>query len=284
MESNKYNFQFVIEDGYKTSYITSLLTALFYKSNFNIESILNTFPDIPSGLYLQELIKDNFVELIRKNFSINNNNINEIRNYILINNYNLNNFTINQEDIGNFYKFLIDYLCGEYINFEIFKIIDNSSIVINKTIKLPYISINPTCNITIKQLFINWISKYIKKNNTYSYRLINIPSYICFYINRFYNDGKKNNYEVDIMKKIKFFNNSEYSQKFITWKIHSIVCNEGEKFEESNYYSVILDYNNKWLMMNTKTFPTIKYIDMSDDDTIDKIRKDCMFIIYVIND
>lgn len=284
MELNKYNFQFVIENGYKTSYITSLLSALFFKSNNNIENILNNNPDNPSAIYLQELIKDNFVEPIRKNFTINNSNINEIRNYIIINNYNLDNFTIKQEDIGNFYKFIIDYLCGEYIEFEIFKIIDNSSITTDKNINLSYIPLNPTCNITIKQLFINWLNKYINKNNTFSYKLMNIPSYLCFYINRFYNDGKRNNYEVDIMKKIKFFNTSNSSQKFITWKIHSIICNEGDNFEKSHYYSINLDFNNNWIMINTQNIPTLKYIDMSDDDTIDKIRKECMFIIYVIND
>jgi hypothetical protein len=287
MEDNKYNFQFVVESGYKTSYINSLLMGLFYKSNINLETLINNYPDNPSALYLQELVKDNFISLVRKHFSIKNSNINQIRNYIFINNITNNDidtFFVKQEDIGNFYKYIIDFLNGEYIHFEVFKITDNTISIKNNNLRIPYITFNPTKNISIRELFINWIEKYISKNNVYCYKLINIPSYVSFYINRYNNNGKKIEYEIDIMKKIKFFNVNDSTQKYIQWKIHSIICNEGDDFETSNYYSVITDYNNNWYMFNDKNIPCMSTIDMSNDDVIDKIRKECMFVTYVIND
>jgi hypothetical protein len=299
MENNKYKYkyQFIIEKGYKTSYISSLLMGLFYKSNTNLEVLINTFPDNPAIIYLQELIKDNFVYQVRKHFSIKNQNINEIRNYMLINKYinkqdiindenleNNNLFYIIQEDIGNFYKYLLDCFNGEYIYFEIFKITDNTILTVNNKLKLPYISINPTSNTSIRELFINWLDKYINKNNTYSYKLLKIPTYLAFYINRYDNNDNRIKYEIDIMKKIKFFNNIDSTQKYIQWKIHAIICNEGEKFEDSHYYSVLNDYNNNWILFNDNNIPSVSQIDMGNDDIIEKIRKECMFIIYVIND
>ena len=86
------------------------------------------------------------------------------------------------------------------------------------------------------------------------------------------------------MKKIKFFNNTDSTQKYIQWKIHSVICNEGDNFESSHYYCIITDYNNNWFMFDDRKIPNLTEIDMSNDDIIDKIRKECMFITYVIND
>jgi len=281
---HQYKFKFVVEKGYKTSYINSLFMALFYKRNNNIETLLNNFPDNPAALYLQELIRDNFIDPVRKQFSIKSNNINEIRNYIIINSMEYSNLLIKQEDIGNFYKFIVDFFNGEYVQFEIFKITDNIINSTNSSLKMPYISLNPTKNTSIRELFVSWIDKYINKNNKYCYKLINIPSYLSFYINRYDNDGIKNNWEVDIMKKIKFFNNTDSTQKYIQWKIHSVICNEGDNFESSHYYCIITDYNNNWFMFDDRKIPSLIEIDMSNDDIIDKVRKECVFITYVIND
>ena len=153
---HQYKFKFVVEKGYKTSYINSLFMALFYKRNNNIETLLNNFPENPAALYLQELIKDNFIEPIRKQFSIKSNNINEIRNYIIINSMEYSNLLIKQEDIGNFYKFIVDFFNGEYVQFEIFKITDNIINSTNSSLKMPFISLNPTS----LHLFVKFFSEY----------------------------------------------------------------------------------------------------------------------------
>ena len=37
------------------------------------------------------------------------------------------------------------------------------------------------------------------------------------------------------MKKIKFFNNNDTTQKCITWKIHAVICVSGNKLENKLY-------------------------------------------------
>lgn len=283
---NEYMLQCVVEEGYKTCYIDSLLAGLFYKNNQNLDILLNELPETSSAIYLQELIKENFVDPIRKHFSISKSNINEIKNYILIN-LKIENIDIfSQQDIGKFYKYLINLLGGDTLQFEIFELVENNIKTINTALNLSYISLNPIQNTTIKELFINWLNKYIiKDNNKFCYKLIKIPQYISFYINRYNNDGFKNDYEIDIMRKIKFFNNTDTTQKNITWKIHCIICNSSiDTLDNSHYYSIISDYRNNWIIFDNKKKPSLQYIDMSDADIIEKIKRECMLIIYVLND
>ena len=74
------SFPCVIEGGYNTSYINSLLTTLFYKKNEYLKELLNGEPTQTAGYYLQELIKSNYIEPLCKNYTIKNDVINEIRN------------------------------------------------------------------------------------------------------------------------------------------------------------------------------------------------------------
>ena len=56
----------IVEDGMNTSYIDSLLIALFYKHNNNILTELDKKPQKSCGIYLQELIKEKFIEQAKK--------------------------------------------------------------------------------------------------------------------------------------------------------------------------------------------------------------------------
>jgi hypothetical protein len=82
---------------------------------------------------------------------------------------------------------------------------------------------------------------------------------------------------VDIMKNIKFFKNSDPTQAYIKYKIHSVVCYDG-----TSYYSVLTTYNNKWIQLKENTIPSLEYILMSDYDITDKIKKEVQFIIYTL--
>ena len=86
---DKIDIQCIVENGYNTSYINTLLFSLFYRPNKYLDELLNKNMNNPSAYYLQELIKENFVGPIRKHFSISNENINEIRNYLMINNWSM---------------------------------------------------------------------------------------------------------------------------------------------------------------------------------------------------
>ena len=276
----QHKIQCIVENGYNTSYINTLLFSLFYRPNKYLDELLSKNINNPSAYYLQELIKENFVDPIRKHFSISNDSINEIRNYLMINNWATSDCKLNQQqDISKFYKFIIDYLKGNYIEFEIFNIVDGHIKNIDTNFIVPFIVIKPHNTSSVKELFINWIKDYILKDNTnYYYKLNNIPSYICFYINRF-----GNNNEIDIMKKIKFFNNNDTTQKCITWKIHAVICVSGKKLENCHYYSIVCNYN-KWILLDDTKIPSLEYVDMSDDDVIEKIKRECTFIIYTLKD
>jgi len=269
---------FHIEKGLNTSYITSLLMALFYKYNDNINVLLTDPPLKAVGFYLQELIKTLFVEPIRKNFSIRSDTINELRNYLLVNNWEGDQNYLLQRDPNDLYEFIINMLYSNEIEFEIFHIKDGSIDKIESKYNFKTININLNTNepSSIKKLFISWLNENIlKNNNSYifdCYKLKSIPNYIVFNINR---TEETDSTEVDIMKKIKFFNNSDPKQNYLQWKIHSIICKSN-----NNYYSILSTNDNRWIEFDENHFPCCHYIKLDDDDIIEKIKKDVKMIIY----
>ncbi len=272
----------VIEGGYFTSYINALLSALFYKNNEHIQHLLLSDPNNSSGYYLQEIIKTNYIEPLRRHYTIKSDIINEIRNYILINGYLTNESIINSmksQSINKLYEFLLEYLNGNKLEFEIMKIKDGVLIDKDKdkTYKTSIIKLDVNNDDTsIKKLFLNWLNTEILKEQEdyYCYNLKNIPSYISFYFNR-----NNKNTMIDIMRKIKFFNNCDPTQNYIKYKIHSLIC----KDENNNYYSVLTTFNNKWIMLTENKIPSMEYIILNDDDLNDKIKKEVVFAMYTLD-
>lgn len=271
---------FHIEKGLNTSYLTSLLISLFYKYDENINNILINKPIKPAGFYLQELIKTLFVEPIRKNFSIKSETINEIRNYLLINNWENDLNFLNNRDCCDLYKFLSDILFDNKIIFEVYHIKDGiigeDTLIEYKTIDINLLVDEPT---TIKKLFIGWLHENILiNNNSYildCYKLKSIPTFLVLNINRTHDTQKT---EIDIKKKIKFFNNSDSKQNYLTWRIHAIICKSNQK-----YYSMFVTNDNSWIEFDEDKFPCCSYVFMNDEDIIDKIKQDSKMIIYTLN-
>lgn len=281
---SSYNNQLIpfhIEKGLNTSYLSSLLISLFYKYDLNINNILTDKPEKPCGYYLQELIKTLFVEPLRKNFSIKSDTLNEIRNYLLINDWESDLNYLENRDCCDLYKFLSCILFSNKIEFEVYHIKDGiinggETIFEFKTIDI-YLTVNePT---TIKKLFIEWLHDNILKNsNSYildCYKLKSIPNFLVFNICR--NDETKNT-EIDIKKNIKFFNNSDSKQSYLQWRIHSIICKSNQK-----YYAVFISNDNLWIEFDEDKFPCCSYVFMDDDDVIEKIKQDVKMIIYTLN-
>jgi hypothetical protein len=272
----------VVEGGYNTSYINALLTTLFYRENEYIKELLTSEPLLPAAYYLQEIIKSNFVEPLRRHFSIKFDIFNEIRNYLLINGF-LNNFniidSIKNNSIDLLFDFIIDFLNGNKLEFDIMKIRDGQIIEKDKKLKTSIIKINidnfTETNTSIKKEFIKWLKFNVLNNDEefYSYEIKKMPNYICFYFNRI----NKEETNIDIMKKIKFFINCNPTQNCIKYKIHGLVCKENNKF-----YSILTN-NNKWLMFTENKIPSLEYISMSDDDMIEKIQKEVIFVIYTLD-
>lgn len=271
----------VIEGGYNTSYITSLLSALFYKENEHLKSILLQQPNNNSGYYLQDIIKVNYIEPMRKHYTIKSDILNEIRNYLFINGFLPNENILNTfkiQSISDLYLFLSEYLNSQKMEFDITKIKDGKLIETDNLHKLSMIELKVNNkNTSIRELFLNWISSVLLKEQEeyYCYKLKDIPSYLCFHLKR---DKQEENVMVDIMNKIKFFKNSDPTQNYIKYKIHSLIC-----FDGKNYYTCMIGYNNKWIMLNENIIPSMHYISMADDDITEKIKKEVMFIIYTLD-
>jgi hypothetical protein len=236
---------------------------------------------------LQELIKIKFVEQIRKNYSIFSQSMNEIRNYSIICGWNTEGNIDEQQNCILYYNFLSEILQIKCIEFELFEF-NNNMIAsnINKII-YPYIQLDLTRDNDIRNLFINWLnSNIIIKNSSIiqCYKLINIPNFIVFSINRMqYMNMNKNKYKLDIMKKIKFFGINDSSQLSIKWKIHSIICHSGDNLRTGHYYTILNINKNNWILFDDLNIPSFKKIDLDDENIKDKIMEECVIIIYSLD-
>lgn len=264
---------FVVENKNINCCVDTLLMALFYNKSILDKLLLNNLKQ-PTGIYLQEIIKTNFINQVRNNKSVLNNTIENIIKLCSNIGYVDNNSNINLID---FYIFLM-------------QLFENQSIqIINKpdsTIQKHYIEfdfdldfdqyINNSLDETktsIKEL----LNNYIKKN-----AIINVPNIIAFSIKRFDNKlNKKNSIKVDIQKKIKplksdsIINNHE-------WYFHSVICYKGLKMNEGHYYA-LLNSKDKWYIYDNNKIPCIEEVKMDDSQIVNLIKSDSLFLIYKKN-
>jgi len=265
---------FKVDDGLNTSYIDALLVALFYKPS-PATNMLNTIPENASFLYLQEQIKIDFVEKIKQNYSIESRVLNQIRNYSVLCGWKRNDSLINIIELFNvvdYYKFFaLGVGCG-LINFE-------SSDANDANITNTIIRLVPTQQETnIRKLLDDWIyNNLLKKSTQTKYHFKEIPTLIPIHIDR-----SNLNSSVDIMKKIKFCNNNNSNQENLSWTIHSIVC-----FSNSSvrYYYSLINYDaNTWLIYDNTKIPSLIKVDIKNDIYLqNKIKLECVFVIYKIN-
>jgi ubiquitin C-terminal hydrolase len=284
--NNQYdNISCVIENGYNTCYLDSLLICLFYKENNNITFMLENIPKKPEGYYLQELIINKFISPIQRNYSISSNIINEIRNYSVICGWSPEGDIVNQKDSREYLKFLLNTFNISPLQIEIFEIKNNIISQHTQNLKIPYITLNITKDDSVHNLLQHWINSKIyspDENIIYCYKLIEIPQFITLNINRF-EEGNRLSYKIDIMKRIKFFEINDQTQCYIKWKIHGMICHVGDTPTTGHYYSVLSSYDKKWYIFDDTIIPSFKYIDLGDDDIKEKIMQDVLLIVYVLD-
>uniref|UniRef100_A0A6C0E9E5 USP domain-containing protein n=1 Tax=viral metagenome TaxID=1070528 RepID=A0A6C0E9E5_9ZZZZ len=285
---------YVIEDGLNTSYISSLLLGLFYNNSNNTE-ILNTNSTNYSGIYLQEIIKNGFVDLINKNYSVTSDILNEIRNYSYLCGWCKDNkYFFKPQDVIKYLDFLLQLF--QYKILEIEKITVTEDMKCNEIIKKQYniIDLEINENATIKNLLDHWFEqniigkKEIKNQGDYTlyidkyyYKLTSIPAFIPISIKRFNESNKKIKMSVDIMKKIKLNKVNDDTQKKLRWYISSIICHKGDSFE-NGYYYCINKKMDKWILFDYHHIPSLTEIDISDDDVKEIIMTECVLLIYSI--
>ena len=276
----------VVENGLNTCYIDSLFVGLFYKHNDGLSNILECIPKKPEGYYLQELIKLKFVEAIKRKYSITFSTMNEIRNYSVICGWSNNSDITEQKKCSDYYNFIYELFDIPPLELEIIEIKDN--ILTNNIEKVvtPYIHLDLHKDDNIKNLLTNWINKTINntgKNTINCYKLTNIPQFVIMNVNRFDNKGKRTQFKLDIMRRIKFFNINDNTQNYLKWKIHSVICHNGNKENIGHYYTIINTHRNKWILFDDEIIPSFKEIDFEDSDFKDKIMLEAIMIIYTID-
>ena len=271
---------FIVEDGLNTSYIDSLLIALFYTQT-HLQNMLFQQPQDSKFVYLQELILNNFVNKIKKNYSIESSIINEIRNYSFVCDWKKNTYNLTGLfNVVDYFEFLTKGF--DYNNLEIDIIEINRTKEFMKQLVIPYIEVVPKYDTNIKDLIDDWKNKIIRSNNKFiSYNFKEIPLMIPIYINRKEINGSINVNKVDIYKKVKFKGKRVNLINDCEWNIHSIICHSSSG--GGNYYSLIKN-NNEWNIFSNNKIPSLSSFDMKNVNMCNKIKQECVLILYIYND
>jgi uncharacterized UBP type Zn finger protein len=299
---------FVVENGLNTCYIDSLLMALFYVQTFLDDFFLNQDPVATECLLLQEIIKGRFVDIVRKNDSVLSDSINEIRNHACVCGWltetNDVGSIFEQQDVNEFYSFLAEKFGCKQIEIVRETLTETmaSKDDTGKEENIPFIVLTPEehCDQTsIKELFDNWttnniadterevfkdgkkIIENVKVLNTY--KITNVPGIVPFAINRFNfnNEMTQRIYtKINIQKKIKIHTGTEYDH--FDWTFHSAICHRGDTIKSGHYYALIQNCN-KWFIFDDLNIPCLNEVKMDDEDTINMVMRECVFVIYIFN-
>jgi hypothetical protein len=266
-----YNSQ-IIEDGYNTSYIVSLIISLFYTPS-GIDTILTTDPHDIQFTYIQEFIKIRFIESLHRGYSIHSDIINELRNYLMKCDWcNNADDIISMRSIDEFYKYFMNKIYNGSHNIEFARINENAISTPDQIVSIPLVEMtlpDGLEKIGIDNLFKIWLNSNVSLG-TCDYKIINPPDILPLYIKR---NNKKT--KIDIKHIIKFFNVKDNIQSKLIWKIHSFICCN----DTIGYYSVIRN-SNTWIRVSDKHMPSFTVIDMADTTDVYALAEEVELVFY----
>ena len=292
---------FVVENGFNTCYISSLLMALFYKPSY-LDNMLQQEPKNPDLIYLQELIKTKFVDKVRNGVSVLSDVMNEIRTYANICGWlkDIPNELADQQDVNEFYGFLADEANLPHIDIQRRTITEGITIKgdLGEIESIPFINLivpYDVDEISVKDLLNHWMNNNtveVKRNTIKDgikieenvkalniYEIMNVPFAIGISLNRFNNEiNTRIETKIDIQKKVKFHH--VLDKDGLKWRIHSIICHTGETSKSGHYYAVIFGSDNTWFLFNDLYVPSLQKISMKNDDMVDMIKRECVFLMY----
>jgi hypothetical protein len=275
----------IIEDAYNSSYLTSTLVSLFYNLNDHNKILLESNSN-PLAIYLQELIIEKFLNQIKKGFMISSETINEIRNYLMLNNFDakisFNNNDDVEPEINEIYEFLINFILKQDFSFVIEDLTNNN---ILKKFNFNYINLiidHNKLNTSIRDELEIWYNKNIFNNSNNSNNSNNknimqsfskVPNFIGIKLNKSYNT------KCDIMKRIKFGNINNSEQTFIRWKIHSIILKNSTT---NKFYSLVKEHKY-WIKYTEGSVPSFEKIYLEYELDSDKYIHEAEFLFYVLD-
>lgn len=269
-----YNSQ-IIEDGYNTSYIVSLIISLFYTPSC-VNNILTTDPHDIQFTYIQEFIKIRFIESLHRGNSIHSDIINELRNYLMKCDW-CNNVTdiISLRRVDEFYKYFMGKIYNGSHNIEFARISGNTTSTSDQIVSIPLIELtlpDGLEKIGIDSLFKIWLNSNISLG-TCDYTIIQPPDILPLYIKR---NNKKT--KIDIKHIIKFFNIKDSTHSKLIWKIHSFICYN----DMIGYYSVV-KHSGIWIRVSDKHMPSFTIIDMADITDVHTLAEEVELVFYRLN-
>lgn len=259
------NLPLIVEECFNASYIDNLFVSLFYKPSF-IQNVLSNDLEDVDIIHLQNMIFYYFVNNIRMGNVINTELINEIRNYSVYCGWKNDTNFLELFDVNEYYDFLMNKFEQQKICFK-----NKEKVLYSNN----YLKFNITKNDDIKNLIDEWI-----ETELITYSLDEIPKYISIFLDRKSN-SKINDSLIDIKEGICFYkNNIDETQRDTVWSLHSIIC--FSKADRQHYYSIINE-NNEWYLYSAEKFPSLVKINIKDESISYKIKKECVFLNYTIN-
>src|SRR5579872_3723870 len=99
----------ILEDGYNSDYMYSMITALFYTPSDGTNKIINYDSSSPNTYYIQEFIKTKFIYPIHRSISIESGTINKLRLFLYDCGWlkDTNEHILIKADLDKFYSFFI---------------------------------------------------------------------------------------------------------------------------------------------------------------------------------
>jgi hypothetical protein len=275
----------ILEDGYNTDYIYSMIIALFYIPSSGMSKIINTDTNNSNTYYVQEYIKLKFMYPIHRNMSIESSTINKFRNFLYncgwLKSDDMNDKNIlDKSDLDKFYSFLIADMMGYKLRFIRIDPTNNISRelkfdMIKITDELLFSHDNENKIINLNSSINQWARDMIGEN-VYSYKFESVPFVIPVFLDIRDPETGLNKKYINIMEGLNFDSNGDKLQRMFIWEIHSVIC----QTSSGDYYAVTIDHNDAMMMFSDKMIPSNWKIDSTDILSVKKLMREVRFVFY----
>ena len=274
------NLNFIIEDGYNTDYITSLLVAIFYFCSNELGTILGTDTNNPNTYYIQEFIKKKFVTQMHQNCSINSRTINRLRLFLYDSGwYKKCTFLLDRCKVNIFYEFLFSSILEYNIDFIRVDLASGKEC----DLQYPYIHIDdkfisePKNQIVDTNSLISaWINLNVSENNKFAYKFKQVQILLPIYFDLRSKETHENKRYVNVMSAINFTEINDNVQNTFVWNVHSLICQNNKE----EYYAIIHNDRDDWFAISDKFVPSVVQLNMADITTVRQIMKEVIFVFY----
>ena len=271
----------LLEDGYNTSYIYAVLTAVFYRPCELTSILLTTAPPTIDAYYIQEFIKSKFIYQISKGYLIDSITINRFR-LLMFNCGWLKSQNLNVLTKATAECFFINLISERLDNkLQILKYNTETNIFSTELcniIKISHDVISKSCDLknvmSISELLNCWCSTYFSPN--ISWKFEKLPTLIPIFLDIKNPETGLNRYMVNIMQSISFQQIGEGMQSKIAWDIYSLICCNSD----GDYYSIINTEEDELVMISDKDVPSNTTIDIKNPDIVKKLMSEVSIILY----